>query len=244
MAMRVLAVVLLALILAAPAPAAAQGITSEQAEQILQELRAIRELLQRQPAPAPPGPPPPSPRVTLPAASVYAMGREDAPLTLVEFTDLECPFCRQFHVTTFEQLKKNYIETGKLRFVTRDFPLDFHASARPAALAARCAGEQDRFWEMRHLLTVNASALSRDAMFAFARDLALDMDRFGACFSTDRHRAAIDRDIADAHAADVSGTPTFVLGKTRPQGFEGLRIVGAQPYAVFERQIKALLGEP
>jgi len=229
---------------AAAAPARAQqGITQQQADEILKELRAIRQLLERLPAAAAPGPPPPSARVTLPPARVYAMGRDDAPLTMVEFTDLECPFCRQFHVTTFEQLKKNYIDTGKLRFVTRDFPLDFHPHARPAAHAARCAGEQNRFWEMRHVLTVNAAALSRDTMLTFARDLGLDMSQFEACFTAERHREAIDRDVADARDANVSGTPTFVLGTTAPPGFEGVRIIGAQPYAVFEQKIRELLGE-
>ncbi|HEV8584802.1 MAG TPA: thioredoxin domain-containing protein [Methylomirabilota bacterium] len=230
-----------AAVLATGTPAGAQGITQQQADQILEELRAIRQLLERQAGP--PAPPPPSPRVALPPATVYVLGRDDAPLTLVEFTDLECPFCRQFHVTTFEQLKRNYIDTGKLRFVTRDYPLDFHANARPAALAARCAGEQNKFWEMRHVLTVNAATLSGEAMQGFARALGLDMNRFGACMSTEKYRAAIDRDIADAQNAEVSGTPTFVLGKTAPQGFEGLRIVGAQPYAVFEQKIRELLGE-
>ena len=230
----------LALIVALPAAAAAQGITSQQAEEILKELRSIRQLLERQPA-APQPPPGPSERVKLKAAPAYAMGREDAPLTLVEFTDLECPFCRQFHVTTFEQIKKNYIDTGKLRFVTRDLPLPFHANALPAAHAARCAGEQDRFWEMRHVLTVNAAALGRDALFTFAKDLGLDMNRFGACFAGERHKAAIDRDVADAQAADVNGTPTFVLGKTTTGDFEGVRIIGAQPYPAFEQKIRNLL---
>jgi protein-disulfide isomerase len=222
-------------------PAHAQGITQQQADQILEELRAIRQLLERQAGP--PVPPRPSPRVALPPATAYALGRDDAPLTLVEFTDLECPFCRQFHVTTFEQLKKNFVDTGKVRFVTRDLPLDFHAHARPAAHAARCAGEQNRFWEMRHVLIVNAATLSRDVMERFARDLGLDMSQFGACVSAERYRAAIDRDVADAQGADVNGTPTFVLGKTMAQGFEGLRIIGAQPYAVFEQKIRELLGE-
>jgi protein-disulfide isomerase len=239
---RLLALVVALLLLALPAVAGAQGITSQQADEILKELRSIRRLLERQPA-APQAPPGPSERVKLPAAPVYAMGREDAPLTLVEFTDLECPFCRQFHVTTFEQLKKNYIETGKLRYVTRDFPLEFHANARPAAHAARCAGEQNRFWEMRHVLTVNAAGLSRDAMFTFAKDLGLDMNQFSACFAGERHKAAIDRDVADARAADVSGTPTFVLGKTTKGDFEGVRIIGAQPYAVFEQKIRELLAQ-
>jgi protein-disulfide isomerase len=239
---RLLAALPLALVLALPAGAGAQGITSQQAEEILKELRSIRQLLERQPA-APQAPPAPSERVKLPAAPAYAIGREDAPLTLVEFTDLECPFCRTFHVTTFEQLKKNYIETGKLRFVTRDLPLPFHASALPAAHAARCAGEQSRFWEMRHVLTINAAALNRDAMFTFAKDLGLDMNQFSACFAGERHKAAIDRDVADAQAADVNGTPTFVLGKTTTGDFEGARIVGAQPYATFEQKIRELLAQ-
>ena len=236
-----LALTVLALALPARAPAQSPGITQQQADEILKELRAIRQLLERQPAPAPAGPPAPSARVTLPAAPVYALGREDAPLTLVEFTDLECPFCRQFHVTTFEQLKRTYIDTGKVRFVTRDFPLEFHANARPAAHAARCAGEQSRFWEMRHLLTVNAASLTRDVMLTFAKNLGLNMDQFVACFAAERYKAAIDRDVADAQAAEVSGTPTFVLGKTSPQGFEGARIIGAQPYAVFDQKIRELL---
>lgn len=239
----IVAAAALAVVAAAGPVLAQQGITQQQADEILKELRAIRQLLERLPVAAPPGPPPPSARITLPPARVYALGRDDAPLTMVEFTDLECPFCRQFHVATFEQLKKNYIDTGKLRFVTRDFPLDFHANARPAAHAARCAGEQNRFWEMRHVLTVNAAALSRDKMLTFARDLGLDMSQFEACFTAERHREAIDRDVVDAHGANVSGTPTFVLGKTMPQGFEGVRIVGAQPYAVFEQKIRELLGE-
>ena len=68
---------------------------------------------------------------------------------MVEFTDLQCPFCRQFMLTSFDEIKKNWIDTGKLRYISRDFPLDFHAQAMPAARAARCAGEQGKFWEMR-----------------------------------------------------------------------------------------------
>ena len=90
------------------------------------------------------------------------LGRADAPVTLVEFTDLECPFCRSFHVGAFEKVKQTYIDSGKVRFVSFDFPLDIHPNARPAALAVRCAGEQGKFWEMRHLVTVNATALSRE----------------------------------------------------------------------------------
>jgi protein-disulfide isomerase len=172
------------------------------------------------------------------------LGRPDAPLTLVEFTDLECPYCRAFHVGTFEQLKREYIDTGKLRFFSRDFPLDFHRNARPAALAVRCAGEQGKFWEMRHGVTLNAAALSGEVYDKLARELGLDAPRFAACIAADRYRAEIDRDVADALGAGVSGTPTFVLGATRPgTSVEGQRIVGALPFPMFDTQIKTLLGQ-
>ena len=134
--------------------AAAQGMTQEQAAAILEELKQIRLLLERnlrhESAHVTPPAPAPDREVTLPAVEAYELGRSDAPLTLVEFTDYECSFCRQYHISTFEQLKRNYIDTGKLRYVSRDFPLDFHKLAFGAANAARCAGEQGKYWELRH----------------------------------------------------------------------------------------------
>lgn len=247
---RTIARILLALALVIPAGASAQspapsapGISSEDAKAILKELRQIRQLLERmQSAPAPrAAAPQPDARVKVGLGSGFVLGKPDAPVTLVEFTDLECPFCRQFHLSTFEELKRNYVDTGKLRYVTRDFPLDMHRNAMKAAEAARCAGEQGRFWELRHTLIVNASALSRDAMQTFARDLKLDDARFRTCLDGDRHRAEIQRDIADGSAAGVSGTPTFVVGRTSADGVDGVRIVGAQPYAVFDAKIRELL---
>src|SRR5436309_2535217 len=81
-----------------------------------------------------------------------SIGRPDAPLTLVEFADYQCPFCRQFHTAVYERLKTEFIETGKLRFVSRDLPLDFHSNAMAASVASRCAGDQDEFWQMRDTL--------------------------------------------------------------------------------------------
>jgi protein-disulfide isomerase len=85
-------------------------------------------------------------------AREYSLGRSDAPLTLLEFTDYQCPYCRKFQAETWPLLKKNYIDTGKLRFIVRDLPLSFHSSARPAAEAAHCAAEQGKFWEMHHAM--------------------------------------------------------------------------------------------
>src|SRR3954471_14323538 len=157
---------------AAPQSAAPQSATiQQQNEEMLKELRAIRMLLEKLTTPQGPQQPTTG-RVT--NLSGYALGRADAPLTMVEFTDLQCPFCRQFVLTSFDEIKKNWIDTGKLRYISRDFPLDFHAQAVPAARAARCAGEQGKFWEMRITLLRNANLLTSDYIARTASDLKLD----------------------------------------------------------------------
>jgi len=185
--------------------------------------------------------PHPGTRAKVALTGTYVLGRPDAPVTLVEFTDYECPFCRQFHVSTFEELKKNHIDTGKLRYVSRDFPLDMHRSALPAARAARCAGEQGKFWEMRHALIVNASSLHTEAMHTFARSLQLDALPFRTCLEGDRYRDEVQRDLRDGQAAGVTGTPTFVIGRSAGDSVDGIVIVGAQPYATFDTRIRELL---
>jgi len=233
------------LLLAPAGPAgvgAEESITREQADTLIKEIRELRRAIESLRAPRQ-AERPPDVKVRVDVGGMPILGRPDAPVTLVEFTDLECPFCRAFHVGTFEQIKREYIDTGKVRFISRDFPLDFHRNARPAALAVRCAGEQGKFWEMRHGVTLNAAALSREVYDRLARELGLDADRFNACVAADRYRADIDRDVADATTAGVTGTPTFVLGATGPgTSMEGQRIVGALPFTTFDTQIKTLLG--
>jgi protein-disulfide isomerase len=223
---------------------AEDSITREQADTLIKEIRELRQAIDALRAPRRQAERPPDEKVRVDVGGGPVLGRADAPVTLVEFTDLECPYCRAFHVGTFERLKREYIDTGKVRFITRDFPLDFHPNARPAALAVRCGGEQGKFWEMRHAVTLNANALSRELYDRLAGELGLDGSRFSACISAERYRTEIERDMEEAAKAGVSGTPTFVLGATTPgTALEGQRIVGAQPYPVFETQIKALLGE-
>jgi protein-disulfide isomerase len=241
------AILTAALVLAPAGPTSVRAedtITREQADTLIKEIRELRQAIEGLRGRRPQAERPPDEKVKVDVAGGPVLGRADAPVTLVEFTDLECPYCRTFHVGTFERLKREYIDTGKVRFVTRDFPLDFHPNARPAALAVRCAGEQGKFWEMRHVVTLNAGALNRELYDRLARELGLDAGRFSACIAADRYRAEIDRDVAEAQRAGVTGTPTFVLGATTPgTTVEGQRIVGALPFPVFEAQIKALLGE-
>ncbi|HEX6209977.1 MAG TPA: DsbA family protein [Methylomirabilota bacterium] len=238
------ALVAAALLLPGPAPVWAQDtITREQADTLIKEIRELRRAIDGLRAPQAGAQRQPDEKVRVDLTGVHVLGRADAPVTLVEFTDLECPYCHAFHVGAFERLKREYIDTGKVRFISRDFPLDFHPNARPAALAVRCAGEQGKFWEMRHAVTLNARTLGPLVYDRLAGELGLDTGRFTACVAADRYRAAIDRDIAEATRAGVTGTPSFVLGATRPDAaVEGLRIVGAQPFPVFEARIKALLG--
>jgi protein-disulfide isomerase len=221
----------------------AQTITAQQGEEILKELRAMRQAIEKlqAPAPQPAGPPPPPDLVQIANVSGYMLGRPDAPVTIVEFTDLQCPFCNRFATSTFDQLKQDFIVSGKVRFISRDFPLDFHPQALPAARASRCAGEQGKFWELRMALVKNASALAPAFIAQQAAALKLDMKQFDTCTKGTQFDSAITKDMTEGAGFSVSGTPTFFIGKTTAQGFEGFRIVGAQPYAVFQQRIEGLL---
>lgn len=225
----------------APAQPAPQTTMTQQQinEEMLKELRAIHQLLERLTQPQPQTPPrPATARVT--DLTGYALGRRDAPLTMVEFTDLQCPFCREYATTTFDQIKTNWIDTGKLRYISRDFPLDFHPLAMQAARAARCAGEQGKFWEMRMTLMRNANLLSADYFVKTAADLKLNAADFRACTGSTKYDAEIQADTEQGAKIGMEGTPTFVLGKTGANGIEGPVIVGAQPYAVFDLKLKEL----
>ena len=219
-----------------PAIALAQepGITREQAEAILNELRQIRILLER--AVRPPEAAEEPRKAVMRIPDDRWLGNRDAPLTLVEFTDYECTFCRRFQVMTFPELRKKYIETGKLRFISRDLPLDFHARAFRAAEAARCAGDQGRFWEMRDLL-VSTGRLDDEDITAHARQLKLDLKAFSACLAEGKHRTAIQQDILEAARLGINGTPGFVIGRSTPDGVAGEILMGAQPLAAFEAKL-------
>lgn len=211
-----------------------QGISKELGESILNELRQIRALLEKQ-QPGP-GAAPVAETAKISGAG-FSIGRAAAPLTLVEFADYQCPFCKQFHAAVYERLKKNYIDTGKLRFISRDLPLDFHTNAFAAANASRCAGDQNRFWEMRETLISHADKLDPEAITGYAHTLGLNMEQFGTCVSSGKYASSIRADVAEATAAGIQGTPAFVLGRTHDSGIEGIKIIGAQPYEVFEKAL-------
>ena len=240
------AVVAVALLVGTSHPLSGQGITQQQAEEILKELRAIRQALERLGGPPPAAraqAPPSDQKVKLSKLGGFTLGRPDAPLTMIEFTDLQCPFCSRFTSTTFGRIKTAYIDTGLLRFISRDFPLDMHPYAERAARASRCAGDQGRFWELRSTLVLNTPKLSPEFILSSAEALGLDMKAFRECLDSNRYEAEVRNDREEGAAVGVEGTPTFLLGPTQADGFEGVRIVGAQPFEAFDAKIKQLLGQ-
>jgi protein-disulfide isomerase len=233
----------------------AEGISEGQANtliqqntEVLDELKQIHKLLEQQLAVPPRAQaaavPPVDEKVRMRVASGgFEVGSANAPLTLVEYTDYQCAFCRQFQTATYEEIKKNYIDTGKLRFVTRDFPLDMHDNAPRAAIAARCAADQGKFWELRQVMIINANQLQMSNLLTYAADLKLDVNKFSACVTSKKYTAYVAKDLAEGRAAGVTGTPTFVLGRMADGSIDGVRIVGALPYATFDAKFQSLMAQ-
>jgi protein-disulfide isomerase len=219
-----------------------QGITREQADEILTELRQIRQLLEKQGSGEKGGPPAPT-RAKLNLEGFQMLGSKDAPITIVEFTDYQCPFCRQFHTTTYADLKKNYIDTGKVRFYSRDLPLDsIHPDAFRAAQAARCAGDQGQYWKMRDAMGANPGKLDLESLIADATELKMNPDVFRVCVQSQKYKEAIQTDVLEAMKIGAEATPTFVVGKSTPQGVDGELLVGAQPYVEFLKAFSRVEG--
>lgn len=226
-----------------PSPLTPRGdtvLTASQGETILRELREMRTLIQKQPTPQAAAPAPPQ-VVTVPLGDSPSMGDENAPLVLVEFTDYQCPFCKRAHDDATTALQKKFVETGKLRFVSRNLPLNFHPNAEPAAHAALCAMQQKQFWPMRDRLFAISSSLYSTNITKAAEELKLDMTRFNSCVESKTFASQIASDKMDAEKAGITGTPTFVLGKLKDGKVTGSLIVGARPASFFEAEVEKLL---
>ncbi len=222
--------------------AQAEGITREQGDQILSELRALRSAIEGLRAPAAPTPPPPR-DLEVSAAGGNVLGRADAPLTLVQFTDYQCPYCARFFRNALPALREQYIDTGKLKLVVRDLPLEFHDHAAAAAHAARCAGEQGKFVAMHDMLYSNAQQLDPAKFEDYANAAGLDRQAFGACMQSGKFTKAITAEAQELNGLGITGTPTFVLGREQGGKVKGKQILGAQPAKVFATEIDRLLGQ-
>ena len=171
-------------------------------------------------------------------------GNDNAPLVLVELTDFQCPFCARHVKSVMPEISKNYVSTGKLKYVVLDFPLPFHKNAEKAAEAAHCAESQGKYWEMHELLFANQKALDTEHLIGYATQLGLDTDAFKNCLESGQLAKKVQASKTEGTSAGVTGTPTLFLGRTQENGKVKLtkRITGAQPYPVFQKTIDAMLG--
>ena len=171
--------------------------------------------------------PPPVTRQAVSIDGAPVRGEAAAPITLVEFSDFHCPFCRRVK-PTLARLLEQY--AGKIRLVYKDLPLDsLHPQARRAAEAGRCAGEQGKFWEYHDLLIDRGNDASDGTLTAVAAQAGLDGPAFNACLASGKFREAIQRDVAEAERLGISGTPAFFIN--------GRALSGAQPFETFARII-------
>ncbi len=156
------------------------------------------------------------------------LGPKDAPITIVEFADFQCPFCIRHAQETYPLLLQNYGD--KIRFVYKDFPLtSLHPDAYPAALSAQCAREQNKFWEYHDLLFTGTLGLGRQAYDAYAQQLGLDMTAFDKCLDDQKYSDLVQADLALGKKIGVNSTPTFFIN--------GIALVGAMPYDTFAQII-------
>jgi len=160
-------------------------------------------------------------------------GDEDAPVTIVEWSDFECPFCARFYEQTLSSIEEEYIKTGKVKLVYRDFPLSFHTNAQKAAEAAECAGEQGKYWEMHDMLFEQGVQGGVAGFKQYAKNLGLNSVKFDTCLDSGAMAAEIQQDMADGAAVGIQGTPGFIVN--------GKLVSGAQPFAVFKQVIDAEL---
>ena len=206
------------------------------------QLQEIKALLQtRAPQPAAPAQPPLPAELTTDGAP--AKGASNARLTIVEFSDFQCPFCARHWKQTYGELDREYISAGKVRYVFRQFPLErIHLQALKAGEAAACAGTEAKFWEMHDRLFANQQALLPDDLVTHAQALGLDGPKFKTCLAG-QMTARVRQDIALGVQAGVGSTPTFFIGATMPgEKVKVLRkLNGALPYATFKTTIDGLL---
>jgi protein-disulfide isomerase len=223
---------------------AGQEALRKEIQAMQRQLLEIRTLLEARPAQAA-APQPPLP-AELSTDGAPFKGSPNAPLTIVEFSDFQCPFCGRHWQQTYGQLDKEYISTGRVRYVYRHFPLErIHPQALKAGEAAECAAAQGKFWEMHDRLFANQQALMPTDLMVHSQAIGLDRARFGACLAG-QMTAKVRADLALGTQAGVGSTPSFFVGTPAPGGkIKVLRkLTGALPFATFKTTINGLLAGP
>ena len=169
---------------------------------------------------------------TLSVDPALARGPADALVTIMEFSDFQCPSCKRAQ-QALGQVMKEF--DGQVRLVHRDYPVPSHKGAFPAAEAARCAAAQGAFWEYHDLLFVAQPDFARDDLLRYAERIGLERASFAECLDTARFRDAVEQDMTEGRALGITGTPTFFVN--------GRRLVGAMPVEAFRQAVRAALAE-
>jgi len=188
-------------------------------------------------------PPPPSNAEPADADDDPVMGQADAPITIIEFTDYQCPFCGRHFEQTYGKIKTEYVDTGKVKYVLRDYPLSFHPHAQKASEATECADDQGKFWEMHDKLfqaqaTWSQAADAIPSFKQFAQELGLDTRDFDSCLDGGTHADEVQADFAAGSAAGIDGTPGFwILGPDDQKQ----QISGAYPFDSFKTAFDGML---
>lgn len=167
------------------------------------------------------------------------LGDPNAPVTMIEFSDYECPFCKRHFMQTFPKIKEKYIDTGKVKFIFRDFPLANHPRAQVASMASECVREQKgdkAFFAFHDLVFLNApNSLNTDNLLAYAKEAGADEALVKTCLEENKFLAEVQKDLADGQLAGVQGTPGFLINDKL--------VAGAQPFSKFEEIIEAELAK-
>jgi len=214
-------------------------------QQILAELREMKKLLAARMSAALDTPPAaPSPVATLNVRGEPFKGASGARFAIVEYSDFECSFCGKYAREIYPQIIDRYVKTGKIRYYFRDYPLPIHPNAMQAALAARCAAEQGKFWEMHDSLFANQAALNANDLMSRAVELGLDQGRFSECFAAARYVEAIRKVSLGARQMGMNGTPAFAIGSVAANG-EVVTVnqvaMGADSFEEFQAALDELL---
>jgi len=183
------------------------------------------------------------------------LGNSDATIYVVEFSDYECPYCQASEGTNQEIIDKlkqrdpsweapipniidEYVDTGKVKLVFRQYPSPLHAHSEDAALAAKCAQEQGKFWEYHKKLFENYYALTTTNLKKYAADLDLNLNQFNQCMDSKKYEESVKNDLSDGNDLKVEGTPTFFIGNEE-RGYE--KVVGSQSFSAFKQIIESKL---
>ena len=222
--------------------ASSGDVERQELDEILKELREIRTLLEKTQLANPAlGQIPPAKVELNIDSSWHVMGKADAPITVVEFTDLQCPFCHQFERATFPSLKANYIDRGQVKFISVDLPLSMHSYAEQAAEAVQCAGDQGKFWDLRSALFQRQDPPTKGVVLDSEKRLGLDILQLQACLDTNKYKDQVASEAKSATDLDIHGTPTFVIGRFAGGKLTGVELNGALSYQRFQIEIDKLL---